>query len=98
MELTDYHIDLIEKALGFKLYAYQINVLKGIDNYIPSARRAGKTLTYMLVDLTNISKFDEPIKIGSRNRNENWYKTELLGLRKSLIEQGIPCREIEVLN
>lgn len=95
MGVTNYHINQIEKALGFKLYAYQVNILKGIDDYIPGGRRTGRTLTHMLVELMNPSKVFEPINLIVRNKNDNWYKRELLELRADLVKRGIPCREVK---
>lgn len=70
--------------------------LKGTDSFIPSGRRVGKTLIKMLVELTNIAKLDEPIRLRVTNNRTSWYRQEMFKLRIKLEKQGIPCREIIV--
>ncbi|MBX8938504.1 hypothetical protein [Enterococcus gilvus] len=98
MEHTEQFIEMIEKALGFKLYGYQRKILKGKDVQMPSGRATGKTLTSMLVLLTKYDQIDEPIELVLSNfvngRYFSWYTLELRELRRKLVEKGIPCREI----
>lgn len=98
MEHTEQFIEMIEKALGFKLYVYQREILKGKNVQMPSNRRSGRILTSMLVLLTKYDQIDEPIELFPSNfkdyRYFSWYSNELRKLRTVLVDKGIPCREI----
>lgn len=95
---TEKFIEAIEEALGFRLYDYQREILKGNEVPMPSGRATGKTLTSMLVQLTKYDQINEPIELfllDFRNgRYFGWYTLELRELREKLVEKGIPCREI----
>ncbi|HFE9852774.1 TPA: hypothetical protein ACGBG5_003286 [Enterococcus faecalis] len=98
MEHTEKFIEMIEKALGFRLYDYQREILKGKEVEMPSGRATGKTLISMLVQLTKYDQINEPIELIPSNfvngRYFSWYSLELRSLREKLVAKGIPCREI----
>lgn len=98
MDHTEKFIEMLEKALDLKFYDYQKEILRGKNVSMPSRRCSGKTLISMLVQLTKYDRINEPIELAPLNfvnaRYFRWYASELRGLRASLLEKGIPCREI----
>lgn len=100
MEQTEKFIEILEKALGLTFYDYQKEILRGKDVSMPSRRGSGKTFITMLVQLTKYDLINEPIELAPSNfvsgRYFSWYANELRELRASLVEKGIPCREIEL--
>lgn len=96
MKLADCRVYRIEKALGFKLFDYQKNILKGNSDFIPGGRRVGRTLIKMLAELTNPDKSEEPIRLRVNNNWSSWYRQEMFVLKIKLEKQGIPCRKIIV--
>lgn len=54
--LGNKHFEKINKALGFELYQWQIDYIRGDSDYIPSGRCNGKTLAFVLRQLLNYEK------------------------------------------
>lgn len=80
----------VENALGFKLFFWQKTYIqRGVF------RCYGETTARILRELSQVDK--EPlnlIRYRARNMRERFYYDELLEMKKTLDEAGVPTREV----
>lgn len=95
---TDFYWDKafkeVERALGFRLFAWQKDFIQQTDpvNY---GRRSGKTTAYILkLLLSNVD--GRPLDFSRRpnSKRDDFFRKELISVKKKLDEAGVPTRKM----
>jgi len=103
MEIQEFHIPLIERAIGFRLYQHQVDYLLG-KGWAMSGRRAGKTVAHCI----KLALSDgEPLNLrkpyefsdygdGSKRYAYDHYVREFLRIREMLKNHGFLVRDVKM--
>lgn len=89
--IDEYELYLIEKALGFKLYDWQVDLLYDISDYMPSERRSGKTMAFVLKMLIRNKR---TLFVSVNNNDGRFRYKELVRVKKLLEENCFVCPSI----